>query len=180
MCCEKVFCSCISDAYSMQATGFAEAMPAYEIAGKMAQIISEISEIEYSTGNSGGEGCLDSVMWMDSRAEGPCFLEIYETEEAAGAADGDESLIVQKEEYILRLHGSLDKEAVSEYQEAISALLKEDAEDADYILNTNTRKFHLPSCSSVEDMKEKNKQAFSGEREEVIEQGYVPCKRCNP
>ena len=49
-----------------------------------------------------------------------------------------------------------------------------------YILNTNTMKFHYPSCSSVDDMKEKNKQAFTGNREDVILQGYVPCKRCNP
>lgn len=49
-----------------------------------------------------------------------------------------------------------------------------------YILNTNTRKFHLPECSSLKQMKEKNKSEFCGSREEVIEQGYAPCKRCNP
>ncbi len=49
-----------------------------------------------------------------------------------------------------------------------------------YILNTNTKKFHYPECSSVRDMKEKNKQVFTGSREEVIANGYVPCKRCNP
>ena len=49
-----------------------------------------------------------------------------------------------------------------------------------YILNTNTKKFHYPSCSSVQDMKEKNKQEFHGTRAEVIEQGYSPCGRCKP
>lgn len=49
-----------------------------------------------------------------------------------------------------------------------------------YILNTNTKKFHYPSCSSVDEMKEKNKQVFTGNRDDVISQGYVPCKRCNP
>ncbi len=49
-----------------------------------------------------------------------------------------------------------------------------------YILNTNTHKFHYPDCSSVSDMKEKNKKVFTGTREEAIAQGYVPCKRCNP
>lgn len=49
-----------------------------------------------------------------------------------------------------------------------------------YILNTNTKKFHYPSCSSVGQMKEKNKAYFSGTREEVIAKGYVPCKNCNP
>ena len=49
-----------------------------------------------------------------------------------------------------------------------------------YVLNTNTKKFHLPSCSSVKDMKDKNKQEVTCSRDEVIDMGYVPCKRCNP
>lgn len=49
-----------------------------------------------------------------------------------------------------------------------------------YVLNTNTMKFHYPTCSSVDDMKEKNKQIYTGSRDEVINMGYVPCKRCNP
>ena len=51
---------------------------------------------------------------------------------------------------------------------------------AAYILNTNTHKFHIPSCSSVDQMKESNKKAFNGTRDEAIAQGYDPCKRCNP
>ena len=49
-----------------------------------------------------------------------------------------------------------------------------------YVLNTNTKKFHLHSCSSVDDMKDKNKKEVSCSREEVIDMGYDPCKRCNP
>ena len=49
-----------------------------------------------------------------------------------------------------------------------------------YILNINTKKFHYPQCSSVGDMKEKNKRESSQSREEIIEQGYQPCKRCKP
>lgn len=51
---------------------------------------------------------------------------------------------------------------------------------ANFIANKNTKKFHSPNCSSVKDMKEENKLAFSGTREELIQQGYQPCKRCNP
>lgn len=49
-----------------------------------------------------------------------------------------------------------------------------------YVLNTNTKKFHYSSCSSVSDIDPDHKQKFTGKREELIEQGYVPCKRCNP
>ncbi|MCB7320453.1 DNA/RNA non-specific endonuclease [Lacrimispora sp. 210928-DFI.3.58] len=49
-----------------------------------------------------------------------------------------------------------------------------------YILNTNTKKFHYPSCSSVSQMNESNKKSYFGSRDDVISQGYDPCKRCNP
>ena len=49
-----------------------------------------------------------------------------------------------------------------------------------YILNTNSHKFHLPSCSSVEQMSDKNREEFTGNRDELIQQGYEPCGRCNP
>lgn len=49
-----------------------------------------------------------------------------------------------------------------------------------YILNTNTHKFHYPDCSSVKKMSEKNKQEFTGTRDEVINMGYDPCGNCNP
>ena len=51
---------------------------------------------------------------------------------------------------------------------------------ATYILNTNTKKFHYPSCSSVKQMKDKNKKEVTCTRDEVIDMGYDPCKRCNP
>lgn len=55
-----------------------------------------------------------------------------------------------------------------------------EASQADYILNTNTKKFHYPTCSSVNDMKEKNKQEFFGTRDETIALGYSPCGSCKP
>ncbi len=54
------------------------------------------------------------------------------------------------------------------------------AAEQTYILNTNSKKFHYPSCSSVDSMKEENKQEYTGSRDDLISQGYDPCKRCNP
>ena len=51
---------------------------------------------------------------------------------------------------------------------------------ASYIANKNTKKFHYPSCSSVQNMKEKNKVYYEGLRDDLISQGYDPCKKCNP
>lgn len=49
-----------------------------------------------------------------------------------------------------------------------------------YILNTSTQKFHDAGCSSIQDIKDKNKGTFTGTREEIIQKGYEPCGRCNP
>lgn len=49
-----------------------------------------------------------------------------------------------------------------------------------YILNTNSKKFHLPSCSGVESMASENKQDYTGSRDDLIAQGYSPCGLCKP
>lgn len=49
-----------------------------------------------------------------------------------------------------------------------------------YILNTNTKKFHYPTCRDVGKMKDANKQEYVGNRDDVVNQGYDPCKHCNP
>lgn len=49
-----------------------------------------------------------------------------------------------------------------------------------YILNTNNKKFHYEDCSSVTQMKESNKQEYTGTREDLVKQGYEPCGNCTP
>lgn len=49
-----------------------------------------------------------------------------------------------------------------------------------YVINTNTGKFHYPSCSSVSKMKDYNKMEFTGAREDIVAMGYQPCGKCNP
>jgi DNA-entry nuclease len=49
-----------------------------------------------------------------------------------------------------------------------------------YILNTNSKKFHTPSCSSVNKMSDKNKQSFTGDKNDLIAQGYSACGICKP
>jgi DNA-entry nuclease len=49
-----------------------------------------------------------------------------------------------------------------------------------YVLNTNTKKFHRPGCSSADRIKPANRQDYTGSRDDLIAQGYEPCKNCNP
>lgn len=48
-----------------------------------------------------------------------------------------------------------------------------------YIANTNTKKFHISTCRYVKRMKAKNIME-SDNRDDLISDGYVPCKVCNP
>lgn len=52
--------------------------------------------------------------------------------------------------------------------------------DCSYVLNTGRKKFHLPSCPSVKQMSDKNREYTTATREELIAQGYSPCGSCNP
>lgn len=64
--------------------------------------------------------------------------------------------------------------AGSEESSAASSELKE------YVLNTKSMKFHRPTCSSVDDIADNNKQEATATRDELISEGYSPCKQCNP
>lgn len=50
----------------------------------------------------------------------------------------------------------------------------------EYVLNTRSKKIHLPDCASVEKMKDKNKAYSSETIEELEAQGYSPCGNCHP
>ena len=54
---------------------------------------------------------------------------------------------------------------------------KSETEKITYVLNTKTRKFHRTSCSSLPIA---NRKDSSESRENIIAQGYEPCKRCSP
>ena len=52
--------------------------------------------------------------------------------------------------------------------------------EANYVCNEGSRKFHIPTCESVEKMHEKNKRYYEGTREELISMKYEPCGACKP
>ena len=64
--------------------------------------------------------------------------------------------------------------------QAVTQAASQQTSTESYILNTNTKKFHRPSCSSVKQMKESNKKSSSESRDTLIAAGYDPCKKCNP
>lgn len=55
----------------------------------------------------------------------------------------------------------------------------EAASVSEFVLNTSSKKFHKPSCSSISKIKQENKEVYKGSRDALISQGYDPCKKCN-
>ena len=53
-------------------------------------------------------------------------------------------------------------------------------EARDYVVNTNTGKFHYPSCASVGKIKSYNRSDRHCTRDELIAAGYEPCGQCHP
>lgn len=65
-------------------------------------------------------------------------------------------------------------------QEQNTSDVKQDAAESIYILNTNTKRFHLSDCTSVNQIKKENKEEYKGNRQELVENGYLPCGNCKP
>ena len=61
-----------------------------------------------------------------------------------------------------------------------AAVIEETGEVQDFVLNTSSKKFHLPDCSGLSQTKKENQQAYEGSREMLLTQGYEACKSCNP
>ncbi len=51
-------------------------------------------------------------------------------------------------------------------------------EKIQYIVNINTKKFHLPSCENAKDIKAENRKEYIGTMEQLENNGYSPCKLC--
>ena len=49
-----------------------------------------------------------------------------------------------------------------------------------FVLNTNSKKFHLASCSQADSISSENKDIFEGDRQSLLEQDYTPAGCCNP
>lgn len=56
----------------------------------------------------------------------------------------------------------------------------DNASENHYLLNKNSLKVHTPDCPSASKIADNNKEDYYGRLEELIENGYTPCKQCNP
>lgn len=109
---------------------------------------------------------------VEDNGEGICYCVFAYNVQPGVILDytnGDSSL-----EYAAETTQALTEESTAGAESA------EELAGSDYVLNKNTKKFHYPDCSSVDRMKESNKEYYTGSRDDLIARGYDPCKNCRP
>lgn len=119
--------------------------------------------------------CLDSHEQFVSGFAESSLVRQLELSEIIGALSDTRSAAIL---------GKLSTYVVPDKSEVVtrSAAVEEAevSEQHEYVLNKNSKKFHETWCDSADDIKPKNRKEFVGTREELIQMGYQPCKRCNP
>lgn len=133
----------------------------------------------YEGENLLAKGVLMEALSVEDEGEGICFnIFVYNVQPGVEIdyAAGESRLLHTTDMYsgIGLTHGE-DIIQSSEFY-----LMNDNFENVKYIINTNSKKFHYLSCESVSEMSERNKRGFNGNREELIEQGYIPCRICQP
>lgn len=102
--------------------------------------------------------------------------------EALSMEDGGEGVCFNVYVYNVQPGVSIDYATGESWAEGDEAPAEDTQTPAEttYILNTSSKKFHLPDCSGVASMSPDNRQTYVGGREALLDQGYSPCGQCNP
>ena len=120
-------------------------------------------EIDYAT----GESRLDGAGTESEAVQDGAGTESEAVQDGAGAEGG-----------AMQDGAGAESEAVQD--DASENARGTDVPEQTYILNTNTKKFHRTGCGSADQIKQENKEEFTGTRDELIGLGYEPCGNCNP
>ena len=71
-------------------------------------------------------------------------------------------------------------EAPQETEPVETDEIDEETGEKKYVLNTNTKTIHDPSCSSATSMSVANKREHTGDIQGLLTEGYKPCGKCKP
>ncbi len=74
---------------------------------------------------------------------------------------------------------TVESKASSIPKTASDSEMPSDTVNIQYCANTKSLVFHKTTCGSAKNTKEENKY-ITDNREELITDGYTPCKKCNP
>ncbi|MCR4943961.1 MAG: DNA/RNA non-specific endonuclease [Clostridium sp.] len=134
----------------------------------------------YDGNNLVASGVLMEAKSVEDKGEGICF-NVYAYNNQPGItinyADGTSHLTA---------NGQAGSSASSNSSNSSSSTSNKNSNQtatstsASYVLNTNSHKFHLPACSSAPKKDSADRKDVNESREQIIAEGYDPCKKCNP
>ena len=76
--------------------------------------------------------------------------------------------------------GVVTDAATGEMEEGTEIVEERTVEPREYVVNKRSMVFHYPSCEGAKQASSYNKETVTATRQELIDQGYEPCSRCEP
>ncbi len=116
-------------------------------------------QMEAKSVEDDGEGILFNVYCYNAQ---PNITIDYKTGDSSISEDASASSEVSEES------------ALESSEESSSEV----SQGTKYVLNTNTMKFHIPTCRYANQIKEVNRQEVTSTAHDLENQGYSPCKVC--
>ena len=133
-------------------------------------------------------GVIMEAYSVEDNGEGICFnVYVYNAQPGItiNYATGDSAL----GDVDFETGNDSESDVESELESEIESESESESEEISYVnpdgtvnytLNTNTKKFHYPDCSSAKSISAANKSDFVGDRETLTSQGYKACGVCKP
>lgn len=141
----------------------------------------------YDGDNLVASGVIMEAESVEDKGDGLCFcVYVYNVQPgviidyANGESEADPDYLVPSDMVDNNFEYGSEESSTETDTETDTETITETDTEITYIVNTNTGKFHYPNCSSVKQMADKNKWERTDTRDDIIADGYVPCKNCNP
>jgi len=123
----------------------------------------------YEGNNLVASGVQMEAKSVEDKGKGICF-NIYAYNNQPGItidyADGSSHLTLA------------EKDGTDSSKDSNSTTKQTDVSKQAYVLNTDSHKFHKPSCVMTKKISGANRKDFKGSREQLISEGYEPCSKC--
>lgn len=126
-----------------------------------------------------GDPAAVSQLYVDALALGGWQSCVYTVRKRARVAYGASASVKCStlDEYLQTMQETL---GVTVTPAATAAPKKAASGKHNYIVNIESKKFHLPGCSAAEKISAANRKKVTATREDMIARGYSPCGICNP
>lgn len=147
----------------------------YLSSGFLERISPSCAVISCGDGNSYGHPRQDTIKLLEDAG-----IPVFRTDKQGTVILHSDGKTISWEQEPCNDYSPGTRTASGDKEEPYVEENNSDAEHCDYVLNTHTKKIHLPSCSSLKGMKEENKSYYKGSKDELMDNGYEACGNCKP